>query len=129
MTSFIAVDVDVRFWALSTEVVLPSSSFCQAVHVYVYGYMKSRDKRSLHGLSTGSATPGNSYKGTLIGGRRADRLQAGIEYDNSDNMLSYLTLAHIFGRAAEEFALSCGAAIGYWQVHVTKFCLPSAYPE
>jgi long-chain acyl-CoA synthetase len=37
-----------------------------------------------------------------------------------DNMLSYLTLAHIFGRVAEEFALSMGAHIGYWQGDVKK---------
>lgn len=31
-------------------------------------------------------------------------------------MLSYLPLAHSFGRILEEFALSVGGHIGYWQV-------------
>lgn len=41
-----------------------------------------------------------------------------LDYDASDNVLSYLTMAHILGRVVEEFALSCGASIGYWQVRV-----------
>lgn len=40
--------------------------------------------------------------------------EAHIELDGHDSMLSYLTLAHIFGRVVEELALSVGAAIGYW---------------
>lgn len=43
--------------------------------------------------------------------------QAKIPYSDSESMLSFLTLAHIFGRCVEEFALSLGGAIGYWQVH------------
>ena len=39
-----------------------------------------------------------------------------LDYGASDNVLSYLTMAHILGRVVEEFALSCGASIGYWQV-------------
>ena len=35
---------------------------------------------------------------------------------DSDSVLSFLTMAHIFGRVTEEFALSCGASLGYWQV-------------
>ena len=42
--------------------------------------------------------------------------QAKISFSEGESMLSYLTLAHIFGRCVEEFALSMGAAIGYWQV-------------
>lgn len=38
-----------------------------------------------------------------------------INYDSNDNVLSYLTMAHILGRVVEEFALSMGAHIGYWQ--------------
>lgn len=41
--------------------------------------------------------------------------EAGIQVNPDDSVLSYLTMAHIFGRALEEFALSYGAAIGYWQ--------------
>ena len=42
--------------------------------------------------------------------------ESNLRYEaGEDNMLSYLTLAHIFGRVAEEFALSMGAHIGYWQ--------------
>lgn len=39
-----------------------------------------------------------------------------LDYSANDNVLSYLTMAHILGRVVEEFALSCGASIGYWQV-------------
>ena len=39
-----------------------------------------------------------------------------LDYSHNDNVLSYLTMAHILGRVVEEFALSCGASIGYWQV-------------
>ena len=38
-----------------------------------------------------------------------------VQVTDSDSLLSFLTMAHIFGRVTEEFALSCGAAIGYWQ--------------
>ena len=38
------------------------------------------------------------------------------QVNDNDSLLSFLTMAHIFGRVTEEFALSCGAAIGYWQV-------------
>lgn len=42
--------------------------------------------------------------------------QSGIAINNTDSMISYLPLAHIFGRIIEEFALSVGGSIGYWQV-------------
>ena len=42
--------------------------------------------------------------------------ESNLDYSSSDNVLSYLTMAHILGRVVEEFALSCGASIGYWQV-------------
>ena len=45
-----------------------------------------------------------------------------IDYNDDDNVLSYLTMAHILGRVVEEFALSVGASIGYWQV-----CQPSTH--
>ena len=41
--------------------------------------------------------------------------EVGVDIRPGDTILSYLTLAHIFGRAVEEFCLSVGAAIGYWQ--------------
>ena len=40
---------------------------------------------------------------------------AGFAIRPDDSVLSYLTLAHIFGRCVEEFVLSLGAQIGYWQ--------------
>jgi long-chain acyl-CoA synthetase len=43
-----------------------------------------------------------------------------LVYTQEDNVLSYLTMAHILGRVVEEFALSCGASIGYWQGDVKK---------
>ena len=49
-------------------------------------------------------------------GMQAYMREAKLTYTDEDNMLSYLTLAHIFGRVAEEFALSLGAHVGYWQV-------------
>ena len=42
--------------------------------------------------------------------------ESNITYNSNDNVLSYLTMAHILGRVVEEFALSMGAHIGYWQV-------------
>lgn len=42
--------------------------------------------------------------------------EVGLNLSSDDSTLSYLTLAHILGRALEEFALSVGASIGYWQV-------------
>lgn len=42
--------------------------------------------------------------------------EVGLDVREDDSTLSYLTLAHIFGRALEEFALSLGASVGYWSV-------------
>lgn len=42
--------------------------------------------------------------------------QSGFEINDKDCVLSYLTLAHIFGRIIEELALAAGAHIGYWRV-------------
>lgn len=39
-----------------------------------------------------------------------------IEVTYKDSLLSFLPLAHIFGRVVEEFMISSGAKIGYWQV-------------
>lgn len=39
----------------------------------------------------------------------------GVHQDEHDVFLSYLPLAHIFDRAAEEFYLSVGGTIGYWR--------------
>ncbi|BDA46672.1 Long chain acyl-CoA synthetase 3 [Coccomyxa sp. Obi] len=46
--------------------------------------------------------------------------EVGLNLGSEDSTLSYLTLAHILGRALEEFALSVGASIGYWQGDVRK---------
>lgn len=42
--------------------------------------------------------------------------QANLQVTHVDSVLSFLPLAHIFGRVVEEFMISCGARIGYWQV-------------
>lgn len=42
----------------------------------------------------------------------------GIRVNEADCMISYLPLAHSFGRLLEEFALGVGGHIGYWQVGV-----------
>lgn len=47
--------------------------------------------------------------------------QSGFEISDDDSVLSYLTLAHIFGRIIEELALAAGAHIGYWRV---RYFLP-----
>jgi long-subunit acyl-CoA synthetase (AMP-forming) len=48
--------------------------------------------------------------------------QSGFEINDDDSVLSYLTLAHIFGRIIEELALAAGAHIGYWRVRfILKF--------
>lgn len=39
---------------------------------------------------------------------------AGERIDQDDRFLSYLPLAHVFDRAAEEFMLNRGGTIGYW---------------
>ncbi|KAK9806148.1 hypothetical protein WJX72_003254 [[Myrmecia] bisecta] len=46
--------------------------------------------------------------------------QGNISCSSDDSVLSYLTLAHILDRVVEEFALSVGASIGYWQGDVKK---------
>ena len=49
--------------------------------------------------------------------------QQKIDITRTDSVLSFLTLAHILGRVVEEFAVSCGAKIGYWQVScMCPFC-------
>lgn len=44
----------------------------------------------------------------------------GIKLGPDDSFLSFLTLAHIFDRVVEEFILSLGGHIGYWQVCFVK---------
>ena len=43
-----------------------------------------------------------------------------IKMGPDDSFLSFLTLAHIFDRVVEEFMLSVGGHIGYWQVRVHR---------
>lgn len=43
-----------------------------------------------------------------------------IKLGPDDSFLSFLTLAHIFDRVVEEFILSVGGHIGYWQGDVKK---------
>ena len=62
----------------------------------------------------------NNILGTIIAMQQYVK-QAKISYSDNESMLSYLTLAHIFGRCVEEFALSLGGAIGYWQVNSKTF--------
>lgn len=45
----------------------------------------------------------------------------GIKLGPDDSFLSFLTLAHIFDRVVEEFILSLGGHIGYWQVQPLNF--------
>ena len=47
---------------------------------------------------------------------------ANLAIHSDDCVLSYLTLAHIFGRCVEEFVLSLGARIGYWQARSAHAC-------
>ena len=46
--------------------------------------------------------------------------QTKLGISEGDSLLSYMPLAHIFDRLLEEFALSVGARIGYWQGNVKK---------
>jgi long-chain acyl-CoA synthetase len=46
--------------------------------------------------------------------------QTNLGISEDDSLLSYMPLAHIFDRLLEEFALSVGASIGYWQGNVKK---------
>ena len=46
--------------------------------------------------------------------------QTKLGISEGDSLLSYMPLAHIFDRLMEEFALSVGARIGYWQGDVKK---------
>ncbi|GLI61184.1 hypothetical protein VaNZ11_003476 [Volvox africanus] len=43
-----------------------------------------------------------------------------VDMNDTDRFLSYLPLAHIFDRVNEEWFLSLGGAIGYWQGDVLK---------
>ena len=43
-----------------------------------------------------------------------------IRMGPDDSFLSFLTLAHIFDRVVEEFMLSVGGHIGYWQVGIVQ---------
>ena len=45
-----------------------------------------------------------------------------IRMGPDDSFLSFLTLAHIFDRVVEEFMLSVGGHIGYWQVQSHTLC-------
>lgn len=42
----------------------------------------------------------------------------GIDMYDKSSYLSYLTLAHIFGRISEDSLLSIGGCIGYWRGNV-----------
>jgi long-chain acyl-CoA synthetase len=44
----------------------------------------------------------------------------GVSLGPGDSMLSYLPLAHIFDRVAEEMFLYTGSAVGYWQGDAAK---------
>ena len=44
----------------------------------------------------------------------------GVDLGPGDSMLSYLPLAHIFDRVAEEMFLYSGSAVGYWQGDAAK---------
>lgn len=60
---------------------------------------------------------------TLLSSIRSTNLfleQAKFVIDKDDVMLSYLPLAHIMDRAAEEHFLSVGASVGYWQGDIIK---------
>jgi long-subunit acyl-CoA synthetase (AMP-forming) len=54
--------------------------------------------------------------------------QSGFEINDDDSVLSYLTLAHIFGRIIEELALAAGAHIGYWRVRFFFFFFFFGWP-
>ena len=62
---------------------------------------------------------------TVIGLQEYVR-EGNIQVNDDDSVLSYLTMAHIFGRALEEFAISCGASIGYWQVRLSQWGMSHA---
>lgn len=53
-----------------------------------------------------------------VAGARILLVQAGIAFSGEDSVLSYLPLAHSFGRIIEELALCVGGHIGYWQGNV-----------
>jgi long-chain acyl-CoA synthetase len=57
---------------------------------------------------------------SAVGSLRMYVEQGNIVCGPDDSHLSYLTLAHILDRVVEEFALSVGAHIGYWQGDVKK---------
>ncbi len=53
-------------------------------------------------------------------GGRAMLDQANIKLTPNDSLLSYLTLAHVFGRAMEEVFLSIGMKMGYYRVCIIE---------
>jgi long-chain acyl-CoA synthetase len=53
-------------------------------------------------------------------GGRAMLDQVNIKVTPEDSMLSYLTLAHVFGRVMEEVFLSLGMKLGYYRVRLVR---------
>lgn len=59
--------------------------------------------------------------GNLVGAISNHRVlmqQAHIKLTPDDSMISFLPLAHVFGRVMEEGFFSLGMKIGYWRVCV-----------
>lgn len=57
-----------------------------------------------------------------ITGQRVLMQQVHDKLTPDDSMLSFLPMAHVFGRVMEEGFLSLGMKIGYWRVRLS-FCL------
>ena len=45
-----------------------------------------------------------------------------MQITEEDSYFSYLPLAHIFDQVIENYCISKGASIGFWQGVQTKFC-------
>lgn len=56
-----------------------------------------------------------------VAGVQESIAQSRLNVGSEDSFLSYLPMAHILDRVIEEYLLSAGSSVGYWQVKPCSF--------